>query len=412
MNDSTIIVKSPAGWKIKVALGIFGLAVIVILAFLYRLEVGIIVLAIGLGAGARVWVWTIGHYRVAGYQWRQLEAETRRLEYEADKARIARHFLETNSGVFHIDHPTETIGVRQFYPAVSASRMLADVPQLALPEPAPRFRRLLDVGYVHMLIVGPTNSGKTTVANWLIENEVHDAAIYVLDPHNKFNVWPGRVSEIIGTGRNYAAIDAQLLELIGEMDRRYNSDSLRFGRILIVCDEWLSVLENCPSAGRFFDTIGSEARKVNMSLIISTTSATADDLNCTAATRDNLVQLTLNRTLKDMNQGELKWSRRDTEIVELPGLYSRGQGSGFGVSFPDPTPQILPPVVLEPFPELDPGPVAPTPTAKELRICELWDEGGRSQRAIYREVYGKEPGGGRQLNDEITEVLRRFGRVK
>lgn len=67
---------------------------------------------------------------------------------------------------------------------------------------------------------------------------------------------------------------------------------------------------------------------------------------------------------------------------------------------------------IEPVPELDPGPVAPVPTARELRICELWDEGGRSQRAIYLEVYGKEPGGGRQLSEGVTEVLRRFGRVE
>jgi hypothetical protein len=257
-----------------------------------------------------------------------------------------------------------------------------------------------------MLIVGPTNSGKTTVANWLIENETPDAAIYVLDPHNKFNIWPGRVSEVIGAGRNYGAIDARLLELIGEMDRRYNSDALRFSKILIVCDEWLSVLENCPSAGRFSDTIGSEARKVNMSLIISTTSATADDLNCTAATRDNLVQLTLNRTLKDRNQGELKWSRRDTELVELPGPYYR-----------QPT-LPAPPVAsvqaqseaIEPLPELDAGPVPPVPTPDELKICELWDGGFRSLRAIHGEI-SEAVFGGKQANG-IKEVLRRFGRIE
>lgn len=408
MSDTTVLVKGE-GWKFKAAIGLGGLAVIVILAFLYRLEVGLIVLAIGVATSARVGVWAWQQHRLAGYERRRLEAEVRKLEAEAIQAKARSFFIETNTGVFVLDG----IAISQFYPAVRASQPFADIPQLALPEPEPRLRRLLDIDFIHMLIVGATNTGKTTVANWLIEDEVPDAAIYVLDPHNKFNIWPARVSEVIGTGRNYAAIDARLRELIGEMDRRYNSDVLCFTKILIVCDEWLSVLENCPSAGRFFDTIGSEARKVNMSLIISTTSATADDLNCTAATRDNLVQLTLNRTLKEKNQGELKWSRRDTELVELPGPYRayalrQAQDATPVVRLPEPV-KVLEPVETEPVPDLDGGPVAPLPTADELRICELWDGGVRSLRAIHKEVYGTEFGG-RQA-ERIKAALARWGRV-
>lgn len=394
LTDTAIIIENDS-WKVKVYLGLGGLITLVILGFLYRIEAGIIALAIGLAYAGRVAVAANHRHKLAQFERRKLEAETAKLESEAVQARAKTHFVETNSGVFVL----EGIAVAAFYPAVSASKLLADVPQLALPEPeAPKLRRLLDVDYIHMLIIGPTNSGKTTVANWLIDNEAPDSICYVLDPHNKFNVWPARVSEVIGTGRNYPAIDAKLLELIGEMDRRYNSDSLRFSRILIVCDEWLSVMSNCPHAKQFFDTIGSEARKVNMSLIISTTSATADDLSCTAATRDNLVQLTLNRTLKDKNQGELKWSRKDVETVILPGPYIQR-----ATALPAPPP---PPVELDLI-GFDAGPVAPMPDPTELKIFELYQQ-GKSLRAIYAEVYGKPYTGGRQVA-ELRAILGKFG---
>jgi hypothetical protein len=398
VNDSTIIVKSPDGWKFKAAIGIFGLAVIVILAFLYRLEVGIIVLGIGTAAGARVWIWAIGHYRASVYQWRQLEAETKRLEYEADKARIARHFLETNSGVFHIRHDKEEVGIKQFYPAVNASRLLADVPQLALPEPAPRLRRLLDVAYIHLLIVGPSGSGKTTALCWLIDAAPPGTLIYALDPHAQFGEWPSRVNEIVGNGRDYQAIDAKLLDLISTLDNRYNGAEATLQKILIVADEWLSILDKCPSAREFFNVIGSEARKVNMSLVISSISATVDDLAVSGAIRDNLAQLTLNRTLKDRNQGELKWSRRDTELVELPGPYYRQP------ALPSPQPVSAVPNEFDPL-GFDSGPVPPTPDSTELRIFELHQQ-GLSLRAISKEVYGSI--GGRQVK-EIQEILAKFG---
>src|SRR3990172_5429418 len=261
MADSTILVKGE-GWKVKVAIGLGGLAVIVILAFLYRIEVGLIVLTIGSAIGARVWVWAIHAHKLAEFERRRLEAEVRRLEFEADKARIARHFLETNSGVFHLDHPTETISVRQFDPAVSASRALAELSPL-LPEPEPPVKRLLDIVWPHILILGPTGSGKTTVANHLIDNAEYDAIIYALDPHATQNrlkglPWSPR-AQVIGDGREWADVDVMLVSLLGEMDSRFKSGLAASQPIYIANDEWLAVLKNCPHAKEFFETIGSDA---------------------------------------------------------------------------------------------------------------------------------------------------------
>jgi len=423
MADSTILVKGE-GWKVKVAIGLGGLAVIVILAFLYRIEVGLIVLAIGSAVGARVWVWAIHQHKLAHFERRRLEAEVRRLEYLADEARIKRHFLETNSGVFHIEHPTETIGVRQFYPAVSASRALAELSPL-LPEPEPPVKRLLDIVWPHLLIVGPTGSGKTTVANHLIDNAEYDAIIYALDPHatqnkNRGLPWSPR-AQVIGDGREWAIVDAMLVNLLVEMDDRFKSGRAALQPVYIANDEWLAVKKNCQHANEFFETIGSEAAKVNIHLMIATQAATVDDLGCSAAVRDNLVELRLDHALKAQNRGELRWGkRRDSiEVVELPGRYraafvlrpepgSPEQGrrvEGSVVRMPE---AVTPEPIEPPIPELDPGPIAPAPTADELRICELWDAGA-SLRAIWKEVYGTEFGGNQA--DRIKEVLRKWGRV-
>lgn len=397
MADTTIQVKTNS-LKIKIALGLGGLIALVIIAFLYRFEAGIIALAIGGATAVRVWAWALRHYKLSNLEQRRLEAEARTAEAQAVKAWVESHFFEANAGVFVLDG----IVISSFYPAVPASKPLADVPMLAGPE-KPSVRKLLSAEWVHMLIVGPTDVGKTTVANHLIDNAPNGTICLAIDPHGKFNVWPRRVAEVIGTGRNYGAIDKRLAALIGEMDRRYNSDDAHFQKILIVVDEWLSVLENCPSARRFFDTVGSESRKVNMSLVITTISATVDDLNCSAAVRDNLVQLTLNRTLKDQNLGELKWSRRDTELVELPGPYIDREPL---------RPEFIEGLRLEvaevsqPLPiELDGGPVAWTPTATELRVYELYLQ-KVSLRGICQEIYGSI--GGRQA-EEVKEILAKFG---
>lgn len=394
-NFDTIVTIENTQWKTKVYLGLGGLVVLVILGFLYRVEAGVIALAVGSAYAVRVTLVAIHRHKLAGFEARRMEAETVKVEAEAKQALARMHFVEVNSGTFVLNG----IVVDAFYPAVSASRLLADVPQLALPEPStPRLRRLLDVDFVHLLAVGPSGAGKTTVLCHLIDNAPGDALIYVLDPHAQFNQWPGRAGQIIGTGRDYPAIDRALAGLIQAMDSRYNGKEPTARKILIVADEWLSIRDKCENAERFFGDVGSEARKVNMSLVVSSISSTVDDLAVSSAVRDNLAQLTLNRTLKELNQGELKWSRKDVELVQLPGPYYARHRP---VALP-----VLPPDEFEPL-GFDSGPVAESPEPVELEIFRSY-QSGKSLRAIYTEVYGKPYTGGRQVQ-ELRAILGKFG---
>lgn len=409
MTDSTILIKSPDGWKVKAAVGLGGLAVVVILAFLYRVEVGLIVLSIGGAVGARVWVWAVHAHKLANFERRRWLADVIKAEAEAAAAKARSYFVETNTGVFVLDG----IAISQFYPAVSASKLLADIP-LPLPEPEPPVKRLLDIVWPHILILGPTGSGKTTVANHLIDAAEYDAIIYALDPHATQNrlkglPWSPR-ARVIGDGRDWPAIDTMLVSLLVEMDNRFKQrpDPLlptpySLLPIYIANDEWLAVLKNCPHAREFFETIGSEAAKVNMHLMIATQAATVDDLGCSAAVRDNLVELRLDHALKAHNRGELRWGkRRDSiEVVELPGRY-RAVAPFRAVTEPMPTQEAV-----EPLPILDAGPVPPVPTEEELRVFELHQQ-GKLPYAIYKELYPDRTYGGNQAN-EIKAILARFG---
>lgn len=392
LTDSTIIVES-GEWKVRVYLGLAGIVALVILAFLYRIEAGIVATALGLAWAGRIAFAGYHRHKLAGYERRRIEAETAKMEYEAIQAKTRTYFVEVNSGTFVLDG----IAVSAFYPAVNASKLLADIPQLQLPAPAelaPPLRRLVDVDFIHLLVVGPSGSGKSTVLCHLIDNERGDSAVIVLDPHARFNIWPGRADRVIGEGRNYEAINQELTALIAQMDRRYNGLESTGQRILIVADEWLSIRDRCAAAEEFFNTLGSEARKVNMSLVISSISATVDDLAVSGAIRDNLSQLTLSPSLKAKNQALLRLSRRESETIELPGPYYRRT----------PLPPAAPAEEIDLI-GFDAGPVALGPSETELQVWAMYQQ-GQSLRAISREVFGSV--GGRQA-EEIKAILENFG---
>jgi hypothetical protein len=397
LPDTAILIENTA-WKVKVYLGLGGLAVLVILGFLYRVEAGIVALAVGLAYAGRVAIVGWHQHKLAQYEGRRIEADVRKVEAEADAARNRSFFIETNTGVFALWGGP---GINQFYPAVSASKMFADVPQLALPEPAaPVYRSLLEIRFVHLLVVGPTDAGKTTVMCHLIDNAPNNALVICLDPHAKFNQWPGRVNKIIGRDEDYLSINEAMLDLIREKKERFAGNSFVFQPVYIVIDEWLIIKDKCPDALVFFEEIGSEARKVEMHLIIGSISATVDDLNVSGAIRDNLAQLTLSRTLKAQNLGEMKWSRADKELVELPGKYY----PRFQLPARVEAARVEPVEDFEPLPVLDSGPKPYAPTADELKAYEMYLRGD-SFRKISQEIFGS--AGGNQIT-KIKEILRKF----
>jgi hypothetical protein len=140
----------------------------------------------------------------------------------------------------------------------------------------------------HLLIVGESRGGKTTVARAImsIASNHFGARLVVLDPHTKEGDYPVSVT---GRHRNFAAINHVMGELVEEFNWRFDQDHHDHEPLLIFIDEWPSIADSkeCPLAAEFLQTLAREAGKIHMHLFILTTSPLVEDLKVNSATRRN-----------------------------------------------------------------------------------------------------------------------------
>lgn len=108
--------------------------------------------------------------------------------------------------------------------ANNAAKALAIPAQVA----APMVDLLPEIQHLdNLLIVGGKGTCKTTLMQYLEAYRNQIAASVVLDTHARPGQWRGKM---IGQGRDYGEIVKHLLLLIGEMNKRYNSESYLAGR--------------------------------------------------------------------------------------------------------------------------------------------------------------------------------------
>ena len=120
----------------------------------------------------------------------------------------------------------------------------------------------------HMMLLGETNSGKSTLVKFLVSHA--SAPSLVLDSHAAPDDWQNM--NVIGMGRNYPAIGQEVDLLVKLMDTRYEArgkGQKQFEPLIVVLDEFPACVANLPKS--FTENIMllvREARKISIKLIV------------------------------------------------------------------------------------------------------------------------------------------------
>ena len=120
----------------------------------------------------------------------------------------------------------------------------------------------------HMLLLGETNSGKSTLVKFLVSHA--SAPSLVLDSHAAPDDWQNM--NVIGIGRNYPAIGDEVDRLVELMNNRYEArgnGQKQFDPLIVVLDEFPACVANLGKS--FTENIMllvRESRKVSIKLIV------------------------------------------------------------------------------------------------------------------------------------------------
>jgi hypothetical protein len=178
-------------------------------------------------------------------------------------------------------------------PARAAAPAVTPVRALSFQETFGHLQRA-----IHLMIVGPTNAGKSTAAMAVLYGRYRAGEkIIILDPHADPDTWGGL--SVVGAGRDYEAIDEAMEHLLVEMSDRYQRKANRdtdYPAITVFIDEWPSIQLHCKkTAARFMPEMAQEARKVNIRLVILTQSDQVESLGIQGKgdVRENFTMLLL-----------------------------------------------------------------------------------------------------------------------
>lgn len=183
----------------------------------------------------------------------------------------------------------------------------------------------------HLMVAGRTDSGKTTTVEAVLARRILAGdLVLVIDPHYQAGKWLGATT--IGGGRDYAACYQAFDATRALLDRRYTSFNAGtatsdFTRITIVVDEVPAIIAHAQMASKalydrwllFATSLGSEARKVRISVILLTQSPLVRDIGISSAMRENFTRIALGDTAADLLREEPSAVRKHALLDLLRG---------------------------------------------------------------------------------------------
>lgn len=400
MNDTRVVIQT-GNWKIKIVLGLAGLVTIVILAFLYRLEIGLVILACGSVGAIRLILWAKNQYTLEKLQQRQLSAQTRQIELDAslshwrvqqEKAQAQKMaydalFIERKAGTFVIGNLPFA-----FYPSAAASRELAASQPLALPAPALDFFQVMSDPLQAYAIVGTQRIGKSILAQHLAQYlTTKGLGCMVIATKAQPGEWLN-CKRFVGN----EAVPLALSSLMAEIKQRIEA-SANTPKLAVFLDDWLNTVAlDSDLAEQFFLEAATRILTAGIVPYFLLQSDSKADWGTKhgAQLKNNFVHLLLNAPRLG---GQLDHSRLKGVII-YP-----GEKVQHNVTLPAGLPMLG---ESEPALELA-APSDPEPTEQEQQILDL-HQAGKSSAAICEAVWGYKSS---KRYPEIEAVLTRFGRV-
>ncbi len=180
----------------------------------------------------------------------------------------------------------------------------------------------------HLMILGETGSGKSTICKYLVSQV--NAPCLIIDPHAAPTDWRGFT--VTGSGRNYEAIATEFERLANLMQIRYEARDKgisQFDPLIVIIDEFPAIASSLGKGAT--DTVkllAREARKVSIRMCLLSQGAEVKTLGlegegsireCFAMLRLGNFALTHGKQSKDKAIGEaLENSDRPAMLDQLP----------------------------------------------------------------------------------------------
>ncbi|MBD2152618.1 DUF87 domain-containing protein, partial [Pseudanabaena sp. FACHB-1277] len=180
----------------------------------------------------------------------------------------------------------------------------------------------------HLMILGETGSGKSTICKYLVSQV--NAPCLIIDPHASPTDWRGFT--VIGSGRNYGDIANEFERLANLMQSRYEQRDqgvTQFDPLIVIIDEFPAIASSLGKGAT--DTVkllAREARKVSIRMCLLSQGAEVKTLGlegegsireCFAMLRLGNFALSHGKSLKDKAIGEaLENSDRPAMLDQLP----------------------------------------------------------------------------------------------
>lgn len=180
----------------------------------------------------------------------------------------------------------------------------------------------------HLMILGETGSGKSTICKYLVSQV--NAPCLIIDPHAAPTDWRGFT--VTGSGRNYEAIATEFERLASLMQIRYEARDKgisQFDPLIVIIDEFPAIASSLGKGAT--DTVkllAREARKVSIRMCLLSQGAEVKTLGlegegsireCFAMLRLGNFALSHGKQSKDKAIGEaLENSDRPAMLDQLP----------------------------------------------------------------------------------------------